>query len=250
MQLKPTMEALGESLTPPSAYRNVTSLSLKYVATVHVVEVGAKRKNHNKKSGASDNDNDNNNISEATEIITHLQTLMVNAPSASVPCHVGMTIGDPVDPFTQHLPTHEDKRDGNLSMHYLTPHLQVLAPASALAQTNQEALQNLAHPPTSDFVMMFAPTTTSITPSCHHEKELLAPTLSHHTTSFITVTLSKLQPYSALSRRATPSYCMGTRILSLLGTCQIDKDNSHEWRSAECVGIGEAITNVTLELKP
>ncbi len=28
------------------------------------------------------------------------------------------------------------------------------------------------------------------------------------------------------------------------------KDNSHERRSAECVGFGEAISNVTLEPKP
>ncbi len=28
------------------------------------------------------------------------------------------------------------------------------------------------------------------------------------------------------------------------------KDNSHEQRSAECVGFGKAISNVTLELKP
>ncbi|KAK0431004.1 hypothetical protein EV421DRAFT_1743513 [Armillaria borealis] len=34
---------------------------------------------------------------------------------------------------------------------------------------------------------------------------------------------------------------------TLLGTCQIDQDRSHEWRSVECVGLGEAISNVTLE---
>ncbi|PBK96572.1 hypothetical protein ARMGADRAFT_1027596 [Armillaria gallica] len=32
--------------------------------------------------------------------------------------------------------------------------------------------------------------------------------------------------------------------------CQIDKDNSHKWRSAEYMGFGEAISNITLELKP
>ncbi len=37
---------------------------------------------------------------------------------------------------------------------------------------------------------------------------------------------------------------------SLLGTCQIDKGNLHERRSAECMGFGEAISNITLELKP
>ncbi len=37
---------------------------------------------------------------------------------------------------------------------------------------------------------------------------------------------------------------------TVLGTCQMIKDNSHERRSAECVGFGEAISNVTLELKP
>ncbi len=36
----------------------------------------------------------------------------------------------------------------------------------------------------------------------------------------------------------------------VLGTCQIDKDNLHEQRSAECMGFGEAISNVTLEPKP
>ncbi len=38
--------------------------------------------------------------------------------------------------------------------------------------------------------------------------------------------------------------------VDMLGMCQIVKDNSHERRSAECVGFGEAISNVTLELKP
>ncbi len=38
--------------------------------------------------------------------------------------------------------------------------------------------------------------------------------------------------------------------LSVLGTCQIVKDNLHERRSAECVGFGEAISNITLEPKP
>ncbi len=32
--------------------------------------------------------------------------------------------------------------------------------------------------------------------------------------------------------------------------CQINKGNSHEQRSTECVGFGKAISNVTLELKP
>ncbi len=36
----------------------------------------------------------------------------------------------------------------------------------------------------------------------------------------------------------------------VLGTCQMVKDNSHERRSAKCVGFGEAISNVTLEPKP
>ncbi len=35
----------------------------------------------------------------------------------------------------------------------------------------------------------------------------------------------------------------------LLGRCQIDKDNLHKWRSAECVGFGKAFSNITLELK-
>ncbi len=36
----------------------------------------------------------------------------------------------------------------------------------------------------------------------------------------------------------------------LLGMCQIDKGNSHERRSAKCMGFGKAISNVTLEPKP
>ncbi len=40
------------------------------------------------------------------------------------------------------------------------------------------------------------------------------------------------------------------RRLELLGTCQIDEDNLHEQSPVECVGFGEAISNVTLELKP
>ncbi len=36
----------------------------------------------------------------------------------------------------------------------------------------------------------------------------------------------------------------------LLGMCQIDEDNLHEQSPAECMGFGEAISNVTLELKP
>ncbi len=28
------------------------------------------------------------------------------------------------------------------------------------------------------------------------------------------------------------------------------QDNSHEWRSVECMGFGKAISNITLELKP
>ncbi len=36
----------------------------------------------------------------------------------------------------------------------------------------------------------------------------------------------------------------------LLGTCQMDEDNLHEWSLAECVGFGKAISNVTLEPKP
>ncbi len=36
----------------------------------------------------------------------------------------------------------------------------------------------------------------------------------------------------------------------VLGTCQIDKGNSHKQRSTECMGFGEAISNVTLEPKP
>ncbi len=36
----------------------------------------------------------------------------------------------------------------------------------------------------------------------------------------------------------------------VLGKCQMVKDNSHERRSAECVGFGEAISNITLEPKP
>ncbi len=36
----------------------------------------------------------------------------------------------------------------------------------------------------------------------------------------------------------------------LLGTCQIDEDNLHERSPAECVGFGEAISNITLEPKP
>ncbi len=36
----------------------------------------------------------------------------------------------------------------------------------------------------------------------------------------------------------------------VLGTCQIDEDNLHEQSLAECVGFGEAISNVTLEPKP
>ncbi len=36
----------------------------------------------------------------------------------------------------------------------------------------------------------------------------------------------------------------------VLGMCQIVKGNSHEQRSAECVGFGKAISNVTLEPKP
>ncbi len=35
----------------------------------------------------------------------------------------------------------------------------------------------------------------------------------------------------------------------VLGTCQIDKGNLHEWRSMECMGFGKAISNITLELK-
>ncbi len=35
----------------------------------------------------------------------------------------------------------------------------------------------------------------------------------------------------------------------LLGMCQIDKDNLHKQRSMECIGLGEAISNITLELK-
>ena len=38
-------------------------------------------------------------------------------------------------------------------------------------------------------------------------------------------------------------------INSMLGTCQIDKDNLHEQKSMECVGFGKAISNVTLEPK-
>ncbi len=45
-------------------------------------------------------------------------------------------------------------------------------------------------------------------------------------------------------------YSASTEGRALLGTCQIVKDNSHERRSAECVGFGEAISNVTLEPKP
>ncbi len=36
----------------------------------------------------------------------------------------------------------------------------------------------------------------------------------------------------------------------VLETCQIDKGNSHKWRSVECMGFGKAISNVTLEPKP
>ncbi len=36
----------------------------------------------------------------------------------------------------------------------------------------------------------------------------------------------------------------------MLGTCQIDEDNLHEQSLAECMGSGEAISNITLELKP
>ncbi len=36
----------------------------------------------------------------------------------------------------------------------------------------------------------------------------------------------------------------------LLGMCQIDKGNLLKQRSTECVGFGEAISNVTLEPKP
>ncbi len=42
----------------------------------------------------------------------------------------------------------------------------------------------------------------------------------------------------------------GGASVGLLGTCQIDKGNSHKRRSAECVGFGEAISNITLEPKP
>ncbi len=40
-----------------------------------------------------------------------------------------------------------------------------------------------------------------------------------------------------------------TQVYTLLGMCQIDKDNSYEQRSVKCIGFGEAI-NVTLEPKP
>ncbi len=36
----------------------------------------------------------------------------------------------------------------------------------------------------------------------------------------------------------------------VLETCQIDKGNLHEQRSAECVGFSEAISNITLKLEP
>ncbi len=39
-------------------------------------------------------------------------------------------------------------------------------------------------------------------------------------------------------------------IRQLLGTCQIDEDNLYEWSLVECMGFGENISNVTLELKP
>ncbi|KAK0240417.1 hypothetical protein EDD85DRAFT_788481 [Armillaria nabsnona] len=32
-------------------------------------------------------------------------------------------------------------------------------------------------------------------------------------------------------------------------TCQIDQNNLHKWSLAECVGVGKAISNITLELK-
>ncbi len=35
-----------------------------------------------------------------------------------------------------------------------------------------------------------------------------------------------------------------------LEMCQIDKVNSHEQRSVECMGFDKAISNVTLKLKP
>lgn len=39
-------------------------------------------------------------------------------------------------------------------------------------------------------------------------------------------------------------------VLLVLKTCQIDKDNLHKWRFMECMGFGEAISNITLEPKP
>ncbi len=44
-------------------------------------------------------------------------------------------------------------------------------------------------------------------------------------------------------------FSLGTFLPSLLGICQIDQDNLHEQSLAKCVGFGEAISNVTLELK-
>ncbi|SJL12787.1 uncharacterized protein ARMOST_16218 [Armillaria ostoyae] len=41
-----------------------------------------------------------------------------------------------------------------------------------------------------------------------------------------------------------------TQAQSLLGTGQIDQDRSHKRRSMKCVGLGKAISNITLELKP
>ncbi len=43
---------------------------------------------------------------------------------------------------------------------------------------------------------------------------------------------------------------MASKTSILLGMCQIDKGNLHEQRSMECVDLGKAISNVTLELKP
>ncbi len=54
-------------------------------------------------------------------------------------------------------------------------------------------------------------------------------------------------------KKTVNAYVKGCEVCQrtkLLGMCQMVKDNSHEWRSAECVGFGEAISNITLEPKP
>ncbi|KAK0244462.1 hypothetical protein EDD85DRAFT_945777 [Armillaria nabsnona] len=58
--------------------------------------------------------------------------------------------------------------------------------------------------------------------------------------------------YPVKARKTSPPIHFPTTLSPrvLLETCQIDEDSLHKWSPAECVGVGEAISNITLEPKP